>query len=110
MGHGEAVKHVQVAADQADELIWEMPLPKELRPLLDSDLADLTNVKIGNRAGGMLIAGWFLSEFVDPSASWAHLDIAGRLITMADPSPQPQGRFGVAIRTLVQMAKNLSIK
>jgi len=111
MGHGEAVKHVQVAADQADELIWEMPLPKELRPLLDSDLADLTNVKIGNRAGGMLIAGWFLSEFVDPSASWAHLDIAGPANNDGGPfASTPKGASGVAIRTLVQMAKNLSIK
>ena len=109
MGQGEAVKHIQVAAGEANELIWEMPLPKELRPLLDSDLADLTNVKIGNRAGGMLIAGWFLSEFVDPSASWAHLDIAGPANNDGGPfASTPKGASGVAIRTLVQMANNLS--
>jgi leucyl aminopeptidase len=109
MGHGEAVKLIQAAAIESDELMWEMPLPAELRPLLDSDLADLTNVKIGNRAGGMLIAGWFLSEFVNPQASWAHLDIAGPANNDGGPfASTPKGASGVAIRTLVQMAKNLS--
>lgn len=109
MGRGEAVNLIQAAAIESDELMWEMPLPAELRPLLDSDLADLTNVKIGNRAGGMLIAGWFLSEFVNPEASWAHLDIAGPANNDGGPfASTPKGASGVAIRTLVQMAKNLS--
>jgi leucyl aminopeptidase len=109
MGHGEAVSLIRTAAVESDELMWEMPLPAELRPLLDSDLADLTNVKIGNRAGGMLIAGWFLSEFVNPDASWAHLDIAGPANNDGGPfASTPKGASGVAIRTLVQMAKNLS--
>ncbi|EIC91412.1 leucyl aminopeptidase [Candidatus Aquiluna sp. IMCC13023] len=111
MGHGEAVNLIQAAAVEADELMWEMPLPAELRPLLDSDIADLTNVKIGNRAGGMLIAGWFLSEFVKPEASWAHLDIAGPANNDGGPfASTPKGASGVAIRTLVQMAKNLSLR
>ena len=110
MGHGEALNLVQAAAVEAGELMWEMPLPAELRPLLDSDIADLTNVKIGNRAGGMLIAGWFLSEFVKPEASWAHLDIAGPANNDGGAfASTPKGASGVAIRTLVQMAKNLSL-
>jgi len=111
MGHGEAVQLIQSAAVEAEELIWEMPLPAELRPLLESDIADLTNVKIGNRAGGMLIAGWFLSEFVNPDSSWAHLDIAGPANNDGGAfGSTPKGASGVAIRTLVQMAKNLTAK
>jgi leucyl aminopeptidase len=87
MGHGEAVDLMKAAAVESDELMWEMPMPAELRPLLDSDLADLTNVKIGNRAGGMLIAGWFLCVFVKPNASWALLDFAG-------PANYDGGPFG----------------
>jgi leucyl aminopeptidase len=110
MGHGEAVHLLRSAAIEADELVWEMPLPAELRPLLDSDVADLTNVKIGNRAGGMLIAGWFLSEFVNPKSSWAHLDIAGPANNDGGAfASTPKGASGVAIRTLVQMAKNLTV-
>ena len=39
-----------------------MPLPEELRKSLDSEIADLSN--IGDRYGGMLVAGVFLQEFV----------------------------------------------
>ncbi len=109
MGRGEAITHVKQAAATAGELVWEMPLPEELRPLLDSDLADIANVKIGNRAGGMLIAGWFLSEFVPESVSWAHLDIAGPANNDGAPyRSTPKGSSGVAIRTLVQFARDLA--
>jgi len=109
MGRGSAIELVKEAGAQVGELIWEMPLPGELRPLLDSDLADIANVKIGNRAGGMLIAGWFLSEFVAEDASWAHLDIAGPANNDSAPyGVVPKGASGVAIRTLVQLAQNLA--
>jgi leucyl aminopeptidase len=109
MGHGPAVNLVCSAAKAASELMWGMPLPEELRPLLDSDIADLANVKIGNRAGGMLIAGWFLSEFVDKDSSWAHIDIAGPADNEGAPyGSVPKGASGVAIRTLVQMADELA--
>jgi leucyl aminopeptidase len=92
-------------AGEAGELLWPMPLPPELRASLDSPVADIAN--IGERFGGMLVAGLFLAEFVPsrPAAGktadvpadaggsaqteatvepgdeqpirWAHLDIAG---------------------------------
>lgn len=109
MGHGAAVGLVSAAAESSAELMWQMPLPQELRPLLDSDIADLANVKIGNRAGGMLIAGWFLSEFVAKDASWAHLDIAGPANNDGAPyGSVSKGASGVAIRTLVQLAADLA--
>ncbi len=109
MGHGAAVELVSSAAESCSEPMWKMPLPQELRPLLDSDIADLANVKIGNRAGGMLIAGWFLSEFVDKDTSWAHLDIAGPANNDGAPyGSVSKGASGVAIRTLVQMAEDLA--
>lgn len=109
MGRGEAVDLALQAAGDVDELLWHMPLPTELRQVLDSDIADLANAKVGNRAGGMLVGGWFLSEFVSPEASWAHLDIAGPANNDGSPySVNPSGATGVMLRTLVQLAKNLS--
>jgi len=109
MGQGPALTALAEAAATVDEAVWAMPLPEELRPLLDSELADLTNVKIGNRAGGMLIGGLFLREFVPKGASWAHLDIASAANNDGSPYKiYPQGATGVMIRTLVQLAKNLS--
>jgi leucyl aminopeptidase len=109
MGQGAAVEHVKTAAATIGELVWPMPLADELKETLSSDLADMTNVKIGNRAGGMLVGGLFLQEFVAKDASWAHLDIASAANNDGAPySVYPAGATGVMIRTLVQMAKNLA--
>lgn len=108
MGHGDAINLVKQAASIANEQVWEMPLPEELRPLLDSEIADMANVKIGNRAGGMLIGGHFLADFVNPETSWAHLDIAGPANNDGAPySVIPKGASGVMIRTLVETARLL---
>lgn len=107
MGHGDAIQAVQKAAEDVGELVWHMPLPEEIRSTLDSDLADLANVKIGNRAGGMLVGGWFLKEFVPEGGSWAHIDIASAANNDGSPySIYPAGATGVIIRTLVQFARN----
>ena len=108
MGDEDAVKQVQRAAEKAGELVWHMPLPEELAELLESDIADLMNVKIGNRAGGMLIAGQFLSQFVakkeDKQIPWVHLDIAGAANnSSAAYDYTPKGASGVMIRTLLEL-------
>jgi leucyl aminopeptidase len=103
MGRGVAIEMLESASERAGEQLWHMPLPAELRKLLDSDIADIANVKIGNRAGGMLIAGQFLNEFVShESGSWAHLDIAGPANNAGSPySVNPSGATAVMLRTLV---------
>lgn len=109
MGQGAAVDEIQRAAKNVGELVWHMPLAEELKETLNSDLADMTNVKIGNKAGGMLVGGLFLKEFVAKDASWAHLDIASAANNEGSPySVYPAGATGVMIRTLVEMAKNLA--
>jgi leucyl aminopeptidase len=113
MGDEKAINKVQSAAATTGELVWHMPLPDELRPLLNSDIADIANVKIGNRAGGMLIAGLFLREFIGTEGkkvpSWAHLDIAGPANNDAAAyGHTPKGATGVTVRTLVQLARDLA--
>ena len=53
---------VHAVADRVGEQFWPMPLPPELRASMDSRVADIAN--IGDRFGGMLVAGLFLKEFV----------------------------------------------
>lgn len=113
MGDAGAVKIIEQAANTAGELVWHMPLPEELRSLLNSDIADIANVKIGSRAGGMLIGGLFLREFVGATdghkPTWAHLDIAGPANNEGAPYGfTPKGATGVMVRTLVQLAKDLA--
>ena len=106
MGQGAAITLAKEAAAEADELLWEMPLPAELREILKSDIADMVNSRIGAPAGGMLVGGLFLSEFVSKDSSWAHIDIASSANNDAAPySVYPSGATGVMIRTLIEMAR-----
>jgi leucyl aminopeptidase len=92
------------AAQSAGEQFWPMPLPEELRASLDSPVADIAN--IGDRMGGMLVAGLFLKEFVDDQLPWVHLDIAGPAYNESKAHGYtPVGGTGVALRTLVALAE-----
>ncbi|MFM1954269.1 MAG: hypothetical protein RL118_460 [Actinomycetota bacterium] len=117
MAVGNGFNKVQAAAAAAGEAVWHMPLPAELMKNLDSDVADFMNAKVGNPAGGMLVGGLFLKEFVGDRPAkkgteaqqidWAHLDIANT----ADNDKAPygyigRGATGVAVRTLVALAEH----
>jgi len=92
---------VVAAATAAGEQFWPMPLPAELRSSLKSAVADLAN--IGDRNGGMLVAGLFLQEFVGDTP-WAHLDIAGPAFNEGQAwGYTPTGGTGVGVRTLLTL-------
>jgi leucyl aminopeptidase len=117
MGDAAAVDRVLAAAARSDEAMWAMPLPPELRSVLDSDVADLANAKPGHTAGGMLVAGHFLRTFVGepdgdgPGAriGWAHLDIAGPAYNSGAPyGAVGKGPSAVAVRTLLALTADLA--
>ncbi|RJK96922.1 leucyl aminopeptidase [Vallicoccus soli] len=94
-------------ATRAGEAMWPMPLPPELRRSMDSQVADIANM--GDRYGGMLVAGLFLQEFVGEGIPWAHLDIAGPAWNDGEPfGYTPKGGTGAAVRTLVALAEDLA--
>lgn len=101
MGTEDVRAAVVTAAEEAGEQFWPMPLPAELRASLKSQVADLAN--IGDRFGGMLVAGLFLREFVG-STPWAHLDIAGPAFNETTAHDYtPMGGTGVGVRTLLRL-------
>ncbi|EYR64723.1 aminopeptidase A [Actinotalea ferrariae CF5-4] len=104
MGTEDLRRAVVEAAERAGEQFWPMPLPEELRASLKSSVADLAN--IGDRFGGMLVAGLFLREFVG-ATPWAHLDIAGPAFNEASAHGYtPVGGTGVAVRTLLELLES----
>ena len=101
MGTDDMREQVVTAALAAGEQFWPMPLPTDLRASLKSQVADIANM--GERNGGMLVAGLFLSEFVGKTP-WAHLDIAGPAFNEgAAWGYTPKGGTGVAVRTLLRL-------
>jgi leucyl aminopeptidase len=115
MGDDALVATIVAAGTAVGEPHWAMPLPEELRPSLDSRFADIANVKPGNRAAGMLMAGVFLREFVGTGADgettipWAHLDIAGPSVNDAGAYGYlSTGATGVSLRTLLVALKSFA--
>lgn len=101
MGTAGMPDAVVEAAHAAGEQFWPMPLPVELRASLKSSVADMAN--IGDRSGGMLVAGLFLKEFV-ADVPWAHLDIAGPSFNEHEPwGYTPRGGTGVGVRTMLAL-------
>jgi leucyl aminopeptidase len=95
------------SAVDAGESFWPMPLPQELRPSLDSPVADLAN--IGERLGGMLVAGLFLREFVPAQLPWLHLDIASPAYNEGGAHGYTSvGGTGVSLRSILTFVESLS--
>lgn len=98
---------LHATSKRTGEDMWPMPLPDHLRASLDSPVADLAN--IGDRMGGMLVAGVFLREFVPEGTTWAHLDIAGPAFNEGGPRGYtPKGATGEPVRTLVRLAAEIA--
>lgn len=87
--------------DHCGEPLWRLPLGKEYRKQLKSEVADLKNVG-ADRAAGTITAACFLEEFVDKTP-WAHLDIAGTAWDFTKKSYVPKGPSGVGVRTLLEL-------
>lgn len=117
LGDDDLVAQVLAAGAAEGELAWPMPMPEELRALLNSDVADIANAKIGNTGGGALLAAVFLREFIptvgegehERAIPWAHLDIAGsaQLVGGGLGFTAP-GPTGVTVRTLLRLAQDFS--
>lgn len=111
MGDPALAQQLVDAGATQGETLWPMPLPPEVRRLLDSDVADLANAKPGNTAAGMLLAAHFLREFVGTDADgapipWAHLDIAGPANNDGAPhGASGKGPTGVSVATLLAHAE-----
>ena len=104
MGTKELRSRTVDAARTVGEQLWPMPLPVELRASLDSKVADLAN--IGDRFGGMLVAGLFLKEFVGDTP-WVHLDVAGPAFNeRAAHDYTPPGGTGFGLRTLLGLLED----
>ncbi len=98
------------AAEASGEPFWHLPIPEEARESLSSEVADLSSTG-KTRWGGALTAAAFLREFAGEGRHWAHLDIAGPAFNSGAPYDYtPKGGTGSAVRTLVALARQLSVR
>ena len=103
--HQGFIDQVVSAAKEADEPIWQLPLERSYRRLLDSNVADMKNV--GGPYGGAITAALFLNEFTG-DVPWAHLDIAGPMNVDGDDGWLSRGATGYGTRLLTNLALDFS--
>jgi leucyl aminopeptidase len=94
-------------AAAAGESLWPMPLTPDLRPRLDSPVADIVNVT-GDRWASMLMGGIFLADFVAEGVDWVHLDIAGPSFLEKATGYHQVGGTGFIVRTILAALSGLA--
>ncbi len=104
MGNNQKfVDQVLSAANATDEQVWQLPLERKYRTMIDSYIADMKNV--GGPDAGAITAALFLDEFTS-GTPWAHLDIAGPMWADGDAGWLQRGATAYGTRLLVNLAEN----
>ncbi len=101
----ELKESLLIASRVVGEKMWELPLEKDYKDQIKSDIADLRNIGKG-RYGGAITAALFLEEFVD-NIPWVHLDIAGPAFAEKDSPLISKGGAGYGVRTILQYLRSL---
>lgn len=99
------IQQVREAGEAAGERHWPMPLFREYRELIRSEIADLKNS--GGRLAGAVTAAWFIREFAG-DVPWAHLDIAGSAQSDKPRPWAPSGPTGTGVGTFINLAQRLA--
>jgi leucyl aminopeptidase len=92
------------AGTRTHERLWRLPLFREYKDQLKSQIADLSNS--GGKKASACTAAVFLQQFVKEVA-WAHLDIAGTAYLSSPESYHPTHATGVGVRLLIDFFENL---
>ena len=101
-GKEDRIHAMTQAGLRSGDRVHPLPLYKEYKDSLKSDIADLKN--IGGREGGTIIAGKFLEHFTD--YPWVHLDIAGPAFLHEPRTYNPRGGTGFGVRLLVNFLRD----
>lgn len=99
----QASADAMLAAGQAvDDPLWQLPLHRPYRALVESKVADLSNTA-SSSFGGAITAALFLQEFVKPETNWLHVDVMSW--NMRSLPGRPEGGEAMGMRAVVEMIR-----
>ena len=87
------------------ERVWRLPLWDEYDKLIESDIADVSN--LGGRWGGAITAAKFLEHFVDENIPWTHIDLAGPSIKHDFTNYTKKYNTGFGVRLITDYLEKL---
>lgn len=103
----EVAKTLLACGLAVDDPLWQMPLHQPYRAMLESKVADLSN--IGNSSyGGSITAALFLQEFTRPDIPWVHIDLMAYNIRSLPG--RPEGGEAMGIRAVFELIKRQVVK
>ena len=94
---GELAQAVLAAGRLVDDPLWQLPLWRPYRRMLDSYLADFANAGASRHAGA-ITAALYLERFVPDGIGWLHLDTYAWNDT--DRPGRPRGGEAMGLRAL----------
>jgi leucyl aminopeptidase len=94
----DLARHAAAVADP----VWRMPLWQPYAAMIESKIADISNVGSSPHAGS-ITAALFLARFVPDGVSWLHADIFAW--NLATKPAKPEGGEAQAIRALYALLK-----
>jgi leucyl aminopeptidase len=100
--HEETIQALQAVMTEAADPLWNLPLHPPYRDLLNSKVADISNVSSGSY-GGAITAALFLQEFVKPDIPWIHIDVMAWNLR---PLPgRPEGGEAMGMRAIFELIR-----
>ncbi len=100
----ELAEKIRKMSEFTGDYVWELPLWEEYEQDIIGERGDIANIntKAKPGEGSTITAGIFLWNFIKDCSSWAHLDIAPRMI--AGPREQlAKGAAAPAVRLLTEL-------
>jgi leucyl aminopeptidase len=92
---------------RVDDPLWQLPLHQPYRAMLDSKVADLSNIS-ESAYGGSITAALFLQEFTRPDIPWIHIDLmAWNVRTLPG---RPEGGEAMAMRAVFELIQQRVVK
>lgn len=88
------VAGLESAAESVQDPVWHLPLYKDYKDMLSSNVADMTNCAAGP-FGGAITAALYLQEFIDEETSWVHFDVMAWNLRKLPGRPIGGEAFGV---------------
>ncbi len=105
--HPQMAEALLACGLQVDDPLWQLPLHQPYRALIESKVADLSNIS-DSAYGGSITAALFLQEFTRPDIPWVHIDLmAWNVRTLPG---RPEGGEAMAMRALFKLIQQEVVK
>ena len=85
-----------------DDPLWQLPLHQPYRTMIDSKVADLSNIS-DSSYGGAITGALFLQEFTRSTIPWVHIDLMA-WNTRSLPG-RPEGGEAMAMRAVFELIR-----